>query len=258
MGMHRPFRATAPRAVAFGLVSFGDATSDRFRMLSRALIVLLLVLNLGIATWWITRAQAVPASGPALPPGVPRLQLLGEVPAPASTVPAIASGPPGAAVPQPESVPAMRCFTFGPFPDDAAAARATAMLAAQGLRSRVRNAPVAPSRGWDVRLPPLPDRAAAQAVADRLGAAGIADYYVLAGGEAANAIALGRYRSETAAQRRQAELQAAGFAATIHPVDAQATTRWVDVATPPAFDPAAARVALGAAQALPAGCGTLG
>lgn len=231
-------------------------------MLSRALIVLLIVLNLGLAAWWISRPGAAPVPLPGPPAGAPRLQLLGEAPARAAPVSATQAGslvqaPVQAPVAQPVPAAPMRCFTFGPFDDDAGATRATATLASQVLRSRVRSAADTASRGWDVLLPPFPDRAAAQAAADRLAAAGVADLYILADGDDANAIALGRYRSEGAAQRRQAELQAAGFAATIRALEPRTSARWVDVAAMPSFDAAAARATLGAARLLPADCGTL-
>lgn len=227
-------------------------------MLSRALIVLLLVLNLGLAAWWISRPGAAPVPLPEPPAGVPRLQLLGEAPGPTSRPSAAATQSPiQTSMPSSQSTAAMRCFAFGPFDDDAGATRATATLASRVLRSRVRSAADISARGWDVLLPPFPNRAAAQAAADRLAAAGVADLYILAEGDDANAIALGRYRSEGAAQRRQAELQAAGFAATIRALEPRASARWVDVAATPSFDAAAARATLGAARVLPADCATL-
>ena len=46
-------------------------------MFARALIVLLLILNLGVALWWTTRDDAVPAAPDVvLPPGSERLRLL--------------------------------------------------------------------------------------------------------------------------------------------------------------------------------------
>lgn len=254
MGLCSPSRPTA----AARLVSSAPTpTTHRFCMLSRALIVLLLVLNLGIATWWITRAGPAPVPAPAAPPGVPRLQLLGEVREPTPPPSAATQSPIRASMPPPASPMTMRCHAFGPFADDARAARATAWLAPQVLRSRVRDAAAEPSRGWDVLLPPFPDRAAAQAAVDRLVAAGVADHYILAEGDDANAVALGRYRSEAAAQRRRAELQAAGFAATIRTLDARTPARWVDVAAAPSFDADAARVALGVPRAVPVDCDTL-
>lgn len=47
-------------------------------MLIRALIVLLLVLNLGVAAWWHWSTPATPTAGVELPPHVARLQLVRE------------------------------------------------------------------------------------------------------------------------------------------------------------------------------------
>ncbi|NZA25389.1 SPOR domain-containing protein [Luteimonas sp. SJ-92] len=47
-------------------------------MLLRALIVLLLALNLGVALWWALRPPAAAPGVPDPPPGVPRLQLVEE------------------------------------------------------------------------------------------------------------------------------------------------------------------------------------
>ena len=47
-------------------------------MLIRALIVLLVVLNLGVAAWWLTRSAAPPVAMVAEPEGIARLQLLSE------------------------------------------------------------------------------------------------------------------------------------------------------------------------------------
>lgn len=47
-------------------------------MLIRALIVLLLVLNLGVAAWWHWSTPASPTAGVELPPHVTRLQLVRE------------------------------------------------------------------------------------------------------------------------------------------------------------------------------------
>ncbi|MGH8082439.1 MAG: SPOR domain-containing protein, partial [Lysobacter sp.] len=63
-------------------------------MLVRALIVLLLALNIGVAAWWIARpAPAAPAEE-KLPLGVTRLRLADEGQTAAKT--AAAAGSPGA------------------------------------------------------------------------------------------------------------------------------------------------------------------
>ncbi|MGN6113201.1 MAG: SPOR domain-containing protein, partial [Luteimonas sp.] len=67
--------------------------------------------------------------------------------------------------------------------------------------------------GWRVYLPRLPSADAAQATAARIAESGFSDYMVVRDGADANTIALGRYGTESAAQRRAASLRAAGFPA---------------------------------------------
>lgn len=47
-------------------------------MPARALLVLLVMLNLGVALWWLLKPAAPPVPPRPLPADVPRLQLLGE------------------------------------------------------------------------------------------------------------------------------------------------------------------------------------
>lgn len=176
-------------------------------MLIRATIVLLAVLNLGVAAWWLWRPLPV-ADAIEQPVGVPRLVLLEEIPPVASVPPAAPRATPvepRAAEPQPparetrQTVPAP-----GPEPID------SEPLAGE---PRCEGATAGEARGWRVYLPPAADLAAAEATAARIAAAGFGDYLVLRDGESANGIALGMYSTEASAQRRGAALRAAGFAA---------------------------------------------
>jgi len=258
-------------------------------MPARALIVLLLILNLGVALWWATREAPGPAAGPSLPAGVEPLRLLDEPdpsapPAATVTVPGAETGTaPDAATagaatadpapssplapdpllrpapPDPPSVAgAQRCHRFGPFPDAAAARRATAALRASALRLVARETRTA-VRGWDVRMPGLPDRAAADAMATRLGAAGFGDHYLLpAADDGSVEIALGRFGSQDSAQRHRAALRAAGFDAVAVPGgDGGQAQHWLHVALAPGADLAALHRAAGAAQAPQVECATL-
>ena len=239
-------------------------------MLARALIVLLVVLNIGVATWWATRGDAPTITTAAVPlDGVERLQLLREVsrrsvtkpsappPATPSQSPATAAAasiePVAAAAPVSE-----QCYSLGPFADAAAAEAARKRLQPRASRLHVRQAASVQARDWRVWLPPLADRAAAQAVASRISAAGFDDYYIVAAGDEANSIALGRYRSEESARRHEAALHASGFAE----VRAEAlgpalpAQTWVDVAVTTPFD-AAERSALGSAGVESVDCKTV-
>ena len=208
-------------------------------MLIRALIVLLIALNLGAAAWWLTRTAPPPAALPETPPGVVRLQLLSEAapaaPAPAAAAPAMPplEAAPPAIAPTPTVTPALaaaeappQCFSLGPFADAAAANAAVAKLGAQAARPRAREQPGRSASGYNVTLPPAADRAAAQALAQRIGAAGFDDYLIVSSGEQSNGIALGRYRSRDSAERRQAALQAAGFPAQLQPIGGEGTAEW--------------------------------
>lgn len=239
----------------------------------RAVIVLLLVLNLGVAAWWLSRPSdaSVPPL-PAQPAGVPRLQLFDE------TAPPAAPGPTGAVVPAlptaavaapqapiaagmapvtPPTKPA-QCFSLGPFADAAATRMAESKIVGQSVRRRPRTTPGKGASGYNVFLPPSPDRDTAQALASRIGAAGFDDYLVVNTGEQANAVALGRYRSRDAAERRQAALVAAGFPAQLQPIGQEGATQWwLDVEAAAAASAPQLKALAVAAQSRSLDCATL-
>lgn len=230
-------------------------------MLVRALIVLLSVLNLGVAGWWIAH-DPPPAKAPLqVPPGVARLQLVREaarepVPPPqaaASTAADAAAAPAATDIASPS---VQLCFSFGPFAaKDAVSAAAKLRPQVQRLSEREQAAPSA--RGWRVYLPPLPSLEQAQTIAQRIGAAGFSDFLIVREGAEANSIALGRYGSEEAAKKRADALIAAGFAAQAEALgepDKAAGTVWLDVVAGEAFDPRRAQAAIAAAQYRKADC----
>lgn len=212
-------------------------------MPARALLVLLVMLNIGIALWWVLRPAAEPSGSWSPPAGVPRLRLLGEQEGAMVDVArqveaeSAASAVAGAG---------LRCVTFGPFDGAGAATGAREALQSLGAsHMRVREVPGTP-RGWRVLIPPQADRAQADALAARIRQAGFDDLMVMSSGEDANGIALGLYRSESAAGRREANLRAAGFSAQTQRWGDAATTHWLDVAAAPGFDADAARRAASA------------
>ena len=251
-------------------------------MPARALLVLLVMLNFGVATWWALRPGPNPPPPWTPPAGVPRLQLLQEAaadPLPraleteeggvapagaddpsvaaavavadardAGAAPEAGSAPAVAPPARPSGAGALRCLAFGPFDSAADIAAARAALQPLGAsRMRARDVVEAPA-GWRVMLPPQPDRAAADALAGQIRRAGFDDLLVVPSGAEANGIALGLYGSERAARRREAALRAAGFPVQALPVGEAVTRHWLDVAAGAGFDAAAARSAASAAR----------
>lgn len=192
-------------------------------MFIRATIVLLLVLNLGVAAWWLLHAE--PAADTSVQPTTaPRLQLVAEASADRLATAAEAQ-------PRPVKVVASVATPAGVTPEPAAASPAVALpavalpaVASPAVASQAVTPPAADSsgasqctgssedsRGWRVYVARLPSTSAAQAMAARIKAAGFSDYLVMRDGDDANTIALGLYSTREAAQRRSAALQAAGF-----------------------------------------------
>ena len=208
-------------------------------MLTRALFVLLLVLNAGVAAWWAVHTPAAEPTAPAVPADVPALELIGSVAPPSGPMRHAASS---SAAPQGD----LRCWRYGPFSDATALAAAQRAISADVAWSAIAEQPLSPPRAWRVVLP-QPDRATANATSARIGAAGFSDYLVLPdGGVDANTIALGRYRSEASARERAAALARAGFDAVAEPVGGR-MVRWLDVAAPASYAPQSAKLGLAGA-----------
>lgn len=237
-------------------------------MLVRALVVLLLVLNVGVAAWWTLRAPPPPPAAVEPPLGVARLQLVSEarkpapvhapapVPAPAS---ASASAPTAPSTPAPAAPAAaqpvapslsephdasVRCYSVGPFNDEAAAQHARELLMAVSTRVVPREQRTGTARGWRVYVPAAATPEAAKATADRISAAGFNDLMIVRQGSEANSIALGRYRNEDTAQRRAQSLVAAGFPARAEALGDGRLSLWLDLVAKPEFDPARVEAAV--------------
>ena len=220
-------------------------------MIARVLIVVLAVLNLGAALWWGLHRPVAADADTALPPGVARLQLWREasaqglmtpaepevepetpavVPAPtASAKPAQAAAATADVPAKPDTPVQTRCYSYGPYPDRAAAQEAKGKLG-QVVRSVLRELPVPATPGTSYRVFLPSDAAGTDAAVTKLKAAGIADYYVIRAGEKANSIALGLYRKRDGAEVRQAELRKAGIEAKIETQGAPASQWWLDAA----------------------------
>lgn len=212
-------------------------------MLIRALIVLLLTLNLGVALWWATRTP--PPSIPVFEPDpqAERLQLVEET---VATVPS---------TPAPDEP--RQCLSLGPFADPEALAAARERLGARVLEARTRREFTGTPDGWRVILPPLADLEQAAAAAERIAAAGFQDYYVMRSGADAGAVALGLYGNEAAARSRAEALREAGFDVRVEPTGAGPLRHWLDLAVAGDVDAAAVQAEAGSPQRQPLDCDTL-
>jgi hypothetical protein len=227
-------------------------------MLTRALIVLLVVQNLGVAAWWVSRPAALPPAPPQQPQGVAQLQLESEAPPRVATVAVPAQTAVEQTPPAPTETPS-QCFSLGPFADEAKAKTAIEKLRADITQSHMREvAGVASSGSYTVFLPPAENLAAAQALAQRIATAGFNDFRVVSEGDSANSIALGLYRNRDGAQRRQKALQAAGFPAQLRTAgEATPSQWWADIAAKKGMSATQARSKSGAARTQTLDCAAL-
>ena len=251
-------------------------------MLTRFLIVILAILNVGVALWWML-PRAEPAVEPVrAEPGVASLEVLPsptaaapvapaatlapeQAPAPAAAAvqpkaepakpvaPAAAESKPAEPVPAAAAVPtpavAEQCASFGPFAAQAQAQAALSALAGAAVRSRLREVPGKPASSYRVFIPPAASREEAQATAKRIVEAGFNDYFIVSQGEDANAVALGQYRNREGAERRLAALTAAGFPAKLGSNGGEgAAVWWLDVASKDAAGLATVKQRSAAAQ----------
>jgi hypothetical protein len=157
-------------------------------MLVRALLVVLTILNLGVALWWATQPQTpAPAPMPALPAGVATLQLVpasAAAPQAASAAPAASTAAPPPAVHAATAPAADVPAASAPATDAAATSAVTATAApataaaspppkAPSVAAAAAAAAAAPAAAAPVclSLGPYPDRAAAETAAAALGTA---------------------------------------------------------------------------------------
>jgi cell division protein FtsN len=245
-------------------------------MLIRFLIVVLAILNVGVALWWMTPRPVAAPTPTRVEPGVASLELLPTPVVPAPAAPAAQPAPstseassaavaaagisppvaaaPVAAVPAPPpatpvaTTPA-QCLSLGPFAAQTEAQSALSKLGGVAERPRLREVPGKAASGYRVMIPAAATRDEAQATVKRIVEAGFSDYFIIAQGEDANAVALGQYRNREGAERRQATLTAAGFPAKMVANGAETPASWwIDTAV--AADSSASVVAQrsGAAQ----------
>ncbi len=200
-------------------------------MLARAVVLLLVVMNLGAVAWWTLHADAHPAPVPGTQTNVPSLVLLSEseiAHQPGSSAELDAAPDPTSATP--------RCQTIGPFATPADLRKAMNTLAPLVGRIQSRQATGTALSGYRVFVPALASRDAALEAARQLAAKGMSDYYVVTSGAQENTISLGLFNDLANAEKRRDEIRKLGFDARLEPRLDDAQQYWIDVFVAPDFD----------------------
>ena len=199
-------------------------------MILRAVLLLLVCMNAGVGLWWALHRDPVHQPLPALERGVSGLTLLRETER--SPLPAAAELE---AAPEPLADMPI-CLSIGPFETPADLRAAMGRLMPQVGRIQFRELPATALRGYRVFLPAAASRAEALSSARALAARGLRDYYVVTAGEQQNTVSLGLFRDLENAKRRQQEVSALGYVATVEARTEQVPQWWVDIAAPEGFD----------------------
>ncbi|HET9048554.1 MAG TPA: SPOR domain-containing protein [Chiayiivirga sp.] len=203
-------------------------------MLARALIALLLMMNLVVALWlWLRPTVATDAAAP-MTDTTPSLVLLSEE---ASSV----AGVPQAAEPDgpPEPTPGLdhlECLEIGPFLTQADLRRAMNSFSVGAERIQFRETRATANRGYWVFLPAQRSREEALARARELSGKGLRDYYVVTAGARENTVSLGLFQDRNNAQARFDEVRALGFDAQLQPRSDEIPNYWIDLAVVAGYD----------------------
>ncbi len=200
-------------------------------MFPRAIVLLLVVMNLGALAWWSLHAneRAMPVA--TVRSGVAPLVLLSE----SEIARQHGSSDELDAAPDPMSA-TPRCQSIGPLATPADLRRAMNALTPLVGRIQYRQVRGSELHGYRVFIPALESRDAALEAARKLAAKDIKDYYVVTSGAQENTISLGLFRDLLNAEKRRDEVRALGFDARLEPRVDDAQQFWIDVAVARDFD----------------------
>ncbi len=200
-------------------------------MLPRAIVLLLVIMNLGVLAWLALHADAHPAPIPTTQPNVPSLVLLSE----SEIAQEKGSSDELDAPPEPTSA-TPRCQTIGPFATPADVRKAMNTLSPLVGRIQYRQAAGSVMHGYRVFVPALASRDAALVVARQLAAKGMSDYYVVTSGAQENTISLGLFNDLVNATKRRDSVRTIGFDARLEPRLDDAQQYWIDASMARDFD----------------------
>lgn len=183
-------------------------------------VALLLVLaNAGFAGWLYVGGPGRPKPETEVPMDIGQLALLRE-----TGESRVANSA--------DSAPVSECFTVGPFDGPDAASRARERLAELGLQPEQRVITEDEVYGYQVILPPFPDRDAALKATRELVDKGIEEFFVVTEPELRNAISLGLFQRKRFAVRHTAYLRKLGFEPRMRVRTRERTRYWQDYRDP--------------------------
>jgi len=198
-------------------------------MLLRALILLLVCMNLGVAGWWLLHREAQARPLPVNEPGIATLTLYSEAGRGAAQRASSAASAPAVSA---DAV----CQSLGPFETAQSLRGAMDALLTKVERIQFREVEATALRGYRVYLPAAADRTQAQATARALSEKGITDYYVVTAGDQLNTVSLGIFRELENASKRRDEVVRLGYNAVVEPRTEPVKQWWIDLAAAPGFD----------------------
>jgi SPOR domain len=196
-------------------------------MFLRVLFMLLLAMNVGVASWLYFAPQKTAHEIAVTDIGIARLELLAERERPGDAASAeLAEAPGNSGVPD-------QCRSIGPFATQADMRAAMNLLSPRVRRIQYREARTTQPRGYWVFIPAMASREQALGVARQLSSRGVRDYYVVTAGDQQNTISLGLFRDQNNAERRRAEIAGLGFSPQLLQRTEDLPVYWVDFAEDP-------------------------
>jgi len=230
----------------------------------RAILLLLILANIGILAWhrWYELPEeAAQPTAPAL--GGKPLQLATEL-TPAERKALAAEETPSAATASQAAVAASTsaavaataCAAYGPFPSDDAVQQGAARLKPLGLQVSEHLVPGKSKLGYWVYLPPFGSKHEADAATALLKRRGVQDIYVVTDEANRNAVSLGVFSQRSGALERQKAMHKMGYRALMAERFRDEPRYWLDARGLPGALPQAAVFADLADESTPIGKAT--
>lgn len=184
----------------------------------QALLVILVLLNLGFLVLNIWGPENVPEPLPLTEANVPSLNLVKDI------APAVYSSANGSS---PSS-----CYTIGPYLSQSVADEVLNKVRKYGLSVALRSLQTMEVLNYLVYIPPLPTRAEAEAVVQDMKRFDVKDQLVIDSGPYENAISLGFFEDLNKAKRHAEYIRYLGYDARYTEQKAPREVQWVDYDEP--------------------------